>query len=85
MGQIGRALPSKGKRYSTVVEDPYESGYLRDRAGEIRRSRGDTLVGTLRDEYGKNFALGYRSDTELRTVLKDAGVKTLDQLRRKAG
>ncbi len=55
----------------------------RDRNGEIRHKRGNTLVGTLRDEYGKNFALGYRSDTELRTVLKDAGVKTLDQFRRK--
>jgi len=60
-------------------------GRQRDRDGEIRRKRGDTLVSTLRDEYGKNFALGYRSDTELRTVLKDAGVRTLDQFRRKGG
>jgi len=58
-------------------------GRHRDRNGEIRLKRGDTLVGTLRDEYGKNFALGYRSDTELRTVLKEAGVATLDQFRRK--
>jgi hypothetical protein len=60
-------------------------GRQRDRDGEIRHKRGDTLVGTLRDEYGRNFALGYRSDTELRTVLKDAGVRTLDQYRRKGG
>jgi hypothetical protein len=60
-------------------------GRQRDQDGEIRHKRGDTLVGTLRDEYGKNFALGYRSDTELRTVLKDAGVSTLDQYRRKGG
>jgi hypothetical protein len=60
-------------------------GRQRDRDGEIRHKRGDTLVRTLRDEYGKNFALGYRSDTELRTVLKEAGVTTLDQYRRKSG
>jgi hypothetical protein len=58
-------------------------GRHRDRNGEIHLRRGDTLVRTLRDAYGKNFALGYRSDTELRTVLKEAGVATLDQYRRR--
>ena len=32
------------------------------KASEIRQKRGDTLVGTLRDEYGSNFAPGIRSD-----------------------
>jgi hypothetical protein len=30
----------------------------RDADGEIRRKRGDTLVGTLRDKYGPSFAPG---------------------------
>jgi hypothetical protein len=38
---------------------------------------------TLREEFGTGFAEGYRSDTKLRTVLKDAGVDTLDQYRKK--
>jgi len=56
---------------------------MRGHDGEIRKRRSDTLVGTLRKEYGVNFALGYRADTKLGTVLKREGVETLDQLRRK--
>ncbi len=52
----------------------------RDRGGEIRHKRRDTLVGTLRDEYGETFAKGYRSDATLGRVLSDKGVGTLDQL-----
>ncbi len=49
------------------------------KAGEIREKRGDTLVRTLRQEYGDNFAKGYRSDTKLNTVREDTG-KSLHQL-----
>jgi HTH-type transcriptional regulator/antitoxin HigA len=56
---------------------------MRDRDGEIRQKRSDTLVGTLRKEYGDNFAQGFRSDTKLGTVLKREGVETLDQLLKK--
>lgn len=45
--------------------------------------RSDTLVKTLRQELGDNFAAGYRADTKLGTVLKREGVDTLDQLRKK--
>jgi len=55
-------------------------GRQRDADGEIRKKRSDTLVRTLRDEYGPGFAKGYRSDTKLGTVLKNEGVPTLDQL-----
>lgn len=58
-------------------------GRQRDEDGEIRHKRRDTLVGTLRGTYGPNFAQGYRSDTELGTVLDREGVKTLDELRKK--
>jgi hypothetical protein len=56
---------------------------MRDGDGEIRKKRNDTLVRTLRQDYGSGFAPGYRSDTKLKTVLKDAGVNTLDQYRKK--
>lgn len=56
---------------------------MRDQDGEIRKKRNDTLVKTLRDEYGEKFAHGYRSDAELGTVLKKEGLKSLDQLKKK--
>ena len=58
---------------------------MRDRDGEIRKKRSDTLVETLRREYGESFAQGYRSDAKLGTVLKREGVETLDQLLKKRG
>ena len=58
---------------------------MRDQDGEIRKKRSDTLVRTLRHEYGENFAREYRSDTQLGTVLKREGVETLDQLLKKLG
>ena len=58
-------------------------GRQRDRdppkAGQIREKRADTKVETLRQEYGPNFAKGYRSDTKLDTVRDDTG-KSLHQL-----
>lgn len=53
---------------------------MRDEDGQIRKKRSDTLVGTLRETYGEDFAKGYRSDAELGTVLKREGVDSLDQL-----
>jgi len=43
----------------------------RDNDGEIRHKRSDTLVGTLRQTYGSDFAKGYRRDAKLGTVLKN--------------
>jgi hypothetical protein len=51
----------------------------RDADSEIRKKRSDTLVGTLRREYGPGFAAGFRSDAKLGTVLKREGVPTLGQ------
>lgn len=56
---------------------------MRDEDGTIREKRGDTLVKTLRKEYGKEFAEGYRSDAKLQTVLKKEHVESLDQLLKK--
>lgn len=58
-------------------------GRMRDQNGEIRKKRSDTLVGTLRDEYGDRVAKGYRADTKLGTVLKKEGLESLDQLLKK--
>jgi hypothetical protein len=49
------------------------------KAGQIREKRGDTLVRTLRDEYGENFAAEYRSDARLSTVREQEG-KSLHRL-----
>jgi hypothetical protein len=51
----------------------------RDNNGQIREKRGDTRVGTLRQEYGPGFAKDYRSDTKLETLREDTG-KSLSQL-----
>jgi len=49
------------------------------KAGEIRQKRGDTLVSTLREEYGSSFAKGVRSDATLETVRERTG-KSLHEL-----
>jgi hypothetical protein len=51
----------------------------RDKNGRIREKRSDTLVGTLRDEYGDDFLEDYRADTKLGTVRNDTG-KSLSEL-----
>jgi hypothetical protein len=55
----------------------------RDLGGEIRRKRGDTLVGTLRKTYGPDFAPGVRSDMRLDTLRKRAGGKSLSGILKK--
>jgi hypothetical protein len=54
----------------------------RDADGEIRRKRGDTLVGTLREEYGQTFAPGVRSDMRLDTLLERTGATSLTEFLR---
>ncbi len=52
----------------------------RDESGEIRRKNGATLVGTLRDIYGDEFASGVRSDMKLDTLLDRTGAESLTDL-----
>jgi hypothetical protein len=52
----------------------------RDNDGEIRHKRSDTLVATLRNTYGPDFAKGYRSDAKLGTVLDREHAATLSNL-----
>ncbi len=51
----------------------------RDNDGEIRQKRSDTLIGTLRKEYGEDFAAGFRSDMKLGNLLKQTGSPSLSQ------
>ncbi|MBU1104560.1 hypothetical protein KJ664_01515 [Patescibacteria group bacterium] len=44
----------------------------------IRKKRSDTLVKTIEKKYGVD--LGYRSDAQLHTVLKESGVPSLSKL-----
>ena len=55
-------------------------GRCRDGSGEIRRKNGSTLVGTLRDIYGEDFALGVRRDMKLDTLLDQTGADSLTDL-----
>jgi len=55
----------------------------RDLNGEIRQKRGDTLVKTLRETYGPDFALGIRGDTKLATLRDRAGGVSLTDLVKK--
>jgi len=55
----------------------------RDNDGSIRRKRGDTLVGTLREEYGEDFAPGTRSDMRLDTLLDQEGASSLSEYLRR--
>jgi hypothetical protein len=48
----------------------------RDLDGQIRRKRGDTQIGTLRDEY-PGFAPGVRADMRLDTYLKQNSFDSL--------
>ncbi len=58
-------------------------GRCRDNDGEIRHKRSDTLVRTLRKEYGEDFAKGTRSDAMLGTILERSGSKTLSEYLKK--
>jgi hypothetical protein len=51
----------------------------RDNDGTIREKRGDTLVRTLRETYGPDFASGVRGDTKLETLRERTG-KSLSDL-----
>ena len=51
--------------------------------GGTKRRSGDTLVETLRETYGNNFARGYRADTKLADVLRKEGYESLSEYLKK--
>jgi hypothetical protein len=49
-------------------------GRQRNANGEIDRKHSNTLVRTLRETYGEDFAAGNRADMKLSTLLRENGV-----------
>jgi hypothetical protein len=75
-GSLQRTLKmSKDRRQCDVGLDQR----CRDQGGEIRQKRGDTLVRTLRETYGPEFAQGVRADMRLDTLRERTG-DSLSQL-----
>ena len=68
-------MPKEDKECQPGLDDR-----CRDRDGEIRQKRGDTLVGTLRKTYGPNFAPGVRADMRLDTLRKRSGGESLSKI-----
>jgi hypothetical protein len=67
---------SNGKKSNQIGLDDR----TRDDDGEIRQKRGDTLVRTLRQRYGPDFAPGVRSDMRLDTLRERVGDESLSQM-----
>jgi hypothetical protein len=63
-----------------VSKDPsgMNGNRSRDQDGEVRRKRGDTHVGTVEEQYRRDF--GVRSDMRLETLPGIAEVPSLTQL-----
>jgi hypothetical protein len=57
-------------------------GRHRDENGRISEKHGNTLVGTLRQTYGDQFAAGRRSDMKLSTLLSETKSTSLSDLRK---
>ena len=60
-------------------DDPGMTGpRSRDLTGKLRQKRGDTLVGTLEEQYGVDFHC--RSDMRLETLRKEVGLAGIKEL-----
>ena len=67
------------KIMSQKIPQPGLDQRHRDANGEISRKHGNTMVGTLRQTYGTDFAAGRRSDMKLSTLLDQSGAPSLRQ------
>jgi hypothetical protein len=52
----------------------------RDKNGEISRKHGNTLIGTLRKHYGKDFAYGCADKEKLGDMLNNVDEPSLSKL-----
>lgn len=68
------------KKAPPVKHDALEMRGPRSRteSGSLREKRGDTNVGTIEEQYHRDF--GVRSDMHLDTLLEKKRVKSLKQL-----
>jgi hypothetical protein len=76
-----RHLTAVGKGSSTVAVAGGRSGRSRDSDGRLEGRRGDTLIGTLREQNKKTFLAGRRSDAKLSTVRADANMSLTELVR----
>lgn len=53
----------------------------RDSDGKIEEKRGDTLIRTLRKEYGADFLSDWRSDAKLSTVREETDMSLTEIVR----
>jgi len=65
------------------MKEPGLDDRHRDKDGEISRKHGNTLVRTLRKNYGQSFASGFAETDKLSFVLqKEPAHSSLSQLRK---
>lgn len=64
-----------------LPKQPGLDGRHRDVNGQIHQKRGDTRIGTLRKEYGVDFAGGARSDMRLDTYRAKTWKTSIDEIR----
>jgi hypothetical protein len=84
--EMAAVMPNQHKGGFKMANKHFPKGLddrMRDGNGEIHRKRGDTKVETLRTIYGPEFAPDHRSDAKLRTVLRDSGANSLNDLLKK--
>jgi hypothetical protein len=63
-----------------ALNQPGLDGRHRDKDGEISKKHGNTLISTLRQTYGANFAKGEPADAKLSDVLHRLDETSLRQL-----
>ena len=63
-----------------MMQQPGLDNRHRDKNGEIGRKHGNTLISTLRQTYGPNFAPGIPGHTKLSDVLHVLDEPSLSQL-----
>jgi hypothetical protein len=62
-----------------MAREPGLDNRYRDEDGQTRAKNGNTLVATLRETYGEDFAAGHRSDMRLETLLEQTGCSSLSE------
>ena len=62
------------------MKEPGLDNRHRDKNGEISRKHGNTLIGTLRKHYGKDFASGFKDSDKLSDVLAKMDELSLSKL-----
>ena len=68
----------KGREMSKNDAPNMKGDRTRNKDGELRQKRSDTLVRTIEEQYNVDF--GVRSDMKLGTLLEQTGIKSLNHL-----